>query len=61
MSDRLLTPNEVAEHLGVKIQTLYRWRMDGKGPRAVRVGKFLRYRLSDVIAWEDSNLDGDAS
>lgn len=55
--DRLIDVDELAESLGVKKQTLYRWRLDGRGPRAIRVGKFLRYRLSDVIAWQESQLD----
>jgi predicted DNA-binding transcriptional regulator AlpA len=56
-TDRLLTPAEVAGHLGIKIQTLYAWRVRSCGPRAMRVGKYLRYRLSDVEAWQEANLD----
>lgn len=56
-TDRLLTPEDVAHHLGIKIQTLYAWRMRSRGPRAIRVGKYLRYRLSDVSAWEEAQLD----
>lgn len=57
-TDRLLTAEEVALREGIKLQTLYAWRLTpGRGPRAIKVGKYLRYRLADVIAWEDSNLD----
>lgn len=55
--DRLMNVQEVADHLGMKKQTLYKMRMTGRGPRAIRVGKFLRYRLSDLTAFEEDNID----
>jgi hypothetical protein len=47
--ERLLTPIEVSELLGVPIKTLYRWsymRRAGMsaGPEVVKVGGRLRYR-----------------
>ncbi len=50
-SNRLLSTEEVARILVVPVTTLYCWRYKGTGPKAFRVGKHLRYRLSDVIAW----------
>ena len=32
--------------------TLRNWRVIGKGPRFIRVGRNVRYRLADIIAWE---------
>ncbi|NGN83168.1 helix-turn-helix domain-containing protein [Arthrobacter silviterrae] len=55
--ERLVSVEEVAERLGIKVHTLYLWRTKGKGPRAVRVGKYLRYRWMDVLAWEESQMD----
>lgn len=51
--DPLWTPRQVAEYFGVPVQTLYDWRCKGQGPRAFKVGKHLRYRESDVVAWLD--------
>ena len=51
LSTRLLSTNEVARLLVVPVTTLYTWRYKGTGPRAFRVGKHLRYRLSDVMEW----------
>ncbi|MGR7023746.1 helix-turn-helix transcriptional regulator [Geodermatophilus sp. URMC 62] len=51
MGDRLLTPPEVADYLGVPLRTLYNWRTTHDGPRAVRVGKHLRYSPAEVAAW----------
>jgi excisionase family DNA binding protein len=52
-TDRLQTPQEVATFLGVDVQTLYRWRHEHRGPRAIKVGKYLRYRTADVEAYLD--------
>jgi excisionase family DNA binding protein len=51
---RLATPIEVAAYLQVPVKTLYAWRYEGKGPRAHRVGRHLRYRWEDVDAWLES-------
>jgi excisionase family DNA binding protein len=49
--DRLLSVEEVADYLGVPVNTLYQWRHKGTGPEAYRVGRHLRYELSSVRAW----------
>jgi excisionase family DNA binding protein len=49
----LWTVQEVAEFLRVPVQTLYSWRSTNSGPPARRVGKYLRYRPEDVMAWVD--------
>lgn len=51
--DPLWTPRQVADYLGIPVQTLYDWRCKGQGPRAFKIGKHLRYRESDVLAWLD--------
>ncbi|MCP2340199.1 helix-turn-helix transcriptional regulator [Actinomadura rupiterrae] len=53
-TDRLGTIEEVAGFLGIPVATLYRWRQVGKGPKARKIGKHLRYRSSDVHAWIDA-------
>src|SRR5512133_3734239 len=46
--DRLLREKEVAEMLGVAIATLQAWRRVGKPPAFIRLGRAVRYRLSDL-------------
>ena len=46
--DRLLTPEEVAEFLGMKPNTLARWRSNGIGPAYVKLGSAVRYRREDL-------------
>ena len=49
--NRLLTPEEVSEWLGIPIKTLANWRSERKGPLPLRVGTHIRYRSGDVEAW----------
>lgn len=46
--DRLLKQEEVKEILGLADSTLEQWRLRGKGPKFVRVGRAVRYRESDL-------------
>jgi excisionase family DNA binding protein len=52
-----LSPTELAEYLGVPVQTVYAWRHYGTGPRSSKVGRHVRYRRTDVDAWFDANAD----
>ena len=45
---RLLREREVSEMLGVAIATLHAWRRLGKPPAFIRLGRAVRYRLSDL-------------
>jgi excisionase family DNA binding protein len=47
----LATPEDIAEYLGVPLQTLYQWRHKRMGPPAAKVGRHLRYRWTDVDTW----------
>ncbi|WP_426510452.1 helix-turn-helix transcriptional regulator [Dactylosporangium sp. McL0621] len=53
MSDRLWSAEEVADFLGVTVETLYHWRKRRSGPPAARVGRHLRYNPTKVRAWVD--------
>lgn len=52
---RLLTTAELSEWLQIPVATLHRWRYEHKGPPASKVGRHLRYREEDVLAWLESN------
>ncbi|MDS0137577.1 MULTISPECIES: helix-turn-helix domain-containing protein [unclassified Amycolatopsis] len=51
MSARLMSIEDLSDHLGVPINTLYKWRTKGYGPAGRRIGKYVRYRPEDVAAW----------
>jgi excisionase family DNA binding protein len=48
---RLLRPDELAAFLGIPLATIYRWRSRGDGPRGIRVGRHVRYRVEEVERW----------
>lgn len=51
---RLISVNELAEYLGVPVQTVYNWNCYGNGPRFLKVGRHVRYRWTDVDAWTEA-------
>ena len=42
-----------AEYLGLHARTLDNWRSQGRGPRYVRVGRRIVYRVHDLEAYLD--------
>jgi excisionase family DNA binding protein len=48
-----MTTEQLAEFLQVPLTSLYQWRHKGLGPKGIKVGKYIRYRRSDVNAWLD--------
>jgi excisionase family DNA binding protein len=55
-----MTRDEVGERFRVPKSTLESWATEGKGPRFAKFGRHVRYRLSDVEAWENEQF-GEAS
>ncbi len=50
-----LSSRELADLFGVPKGTIDHWRAAGTGPTFSRLGKHVRYRESDVLAWADEN------
>ncbi len=50
----VLTPEELANRLGMHVGSLANWRVVGKGPKFFQSGKGgrVRYRRDAVEAWE---------
>jgi excisionase family DNA binding protein len=53
----ILTVIELAEMLSVPVSTVYRWNYAGTGPRAIKVGKYVRYRRVDVETWLEAHAE----
>ena len=52
MRDTLLTRRQAADYLGLREQTLAIWHSTGRyGLPVVKVGRAVRYRLSDLERW----------
>ncbi|CAI4157105.1 helix-turn-helix domain-containing protein [Streptomyces albidoflavus] len=61
LPDRYLTPLDLADLLGVPVETVYQWRRKDTGPRGFRVGRHLRYDPEDVRAWVATLIDKEAA
>lgn len=48
--DSLLTPEQIAEKLGVKLSTIYNWTHIGFIPH-VKIRRFVRIRESEIMRW----------
>ncbi|MFI2365655.1 helix-turn-helix domain-containing protein [Promicromonospora sp. NPDC019610] len=58
----LLTPQEVADLLRIPVRSLYVQRSAGRPtPPGVKIGRHLRYRLSDVEAWIEDQFTRSAA
>ena len=51
--------DDVAAHLGVAKDTVYRW-IESKALPAHRVGRLWKFKLSDVDAWVRVRVDRDS-
>ncbi len=49
--DRIITEREAAKLAGWSCDALIKWRREGRGPQYIRVGRSIRYRLSDLLDW----------
>jgi excisionase family DNA binding protein len=54
--NRLLTPTEIADLLGVKTSTVYQWTHQGFIPH-VKLGRLVRFREQAVSEWVDKRSE----
>ena len=50
--DKWITRRELADRYGVPVKTPAEWASKGTGPRYAKLGRHVRYLLSDVMDWE---------
>ena len=55
--ERLLTVEEVAELLRIKVSTVYAWAASGKVP-CVRLGSRVRFLRGDLSKWIGARKEG---
>ncbi len=54
--NKLLTPEEVAMLLGVKLSTIYQWTHQGFIPH-VKIGRFVRFNETAVVKWVEKRAN----
>ena len=52
---RLLNRGEVEKRFGISKRFLEVASMQKEGPRTVRIGRLVRYRVKDIEAWIEAN------
>jgi hypothetical protein len=56
--ERILTPAELAaRYPRTTVKTVADWRYKKTGPPFFRAGKYVYYRLPDVLAWEATRTE----
>jgi len=56
--ESLLNEHDVARITGMSTASVRRWRLFSTGPKYVKIGAAVRYRLEDVSAWLESRPTG---
>jgi predicted DNA-binding transcriptional regulator AlpA len=52
----IMLEEAAANHLGVSVRTMQNWRQVGGGPRYVKLGRAVRYRMSDLDDFINSRV-----
>lgn len=53
-NEPLISHTEAATYLGIPPATLHQWNHRGIGPRSYRIGKYRKYRYSDLNTFIES-------
>jgi hypothetical protein len=56
LDEIFLTEKQLASRHQLSVKTLRNARVTGSYIRFVRLGRTVRYRLSDIVAYEEANL-----
>ena len=51
----MINEKQAAETLGCTVSAMRKWRLLEKGPAYCRVGRLVRYREEDLLAYLDAN------
>lgn len=53
----LLSTKLLARRWNIAPRTLERWRAEDRGPQFVRIGRHIRYRQTDILAFETMQIE----
>lgn len=56
-SEPLLAVDDLAARYQVSPATVHQWLYKGTAPRSLKIGRYRRFRLEDVLTWEDAQAD----
>ena len=61
IGDPLLSLDDLVAFTGTPKSTLYSLRSAGRGPVSLKIGRNLRFRRADVLAWVDALVEDTAA
>ena len=53
-SGAFIDEGQVAEILCQSVRTIQKWRVTGNGPGFYKLGRSVRYRLTEVLDWAEA-------
>lgn len=56
MEPAYMNEEQLAAYWGISARTLQRWRIEGRGPDYVKLGRSVRYRIVDAAEFEVTHL-----
>jgi excisionase family DNA binding protein len=56
-SDALWSTEDTAQFLGVPTSTVRYWTWIGTGPKSMKIGRYRRFKPSDVKKWAESRAE----
>ena len=56
MNCNFMTTREAAAYMGLKDNTLEIWRLRGTGPKFVKFGRAVRYRIADLEKYIEGQI-----
>lgn len=59
-AEQLFGIEELSEYLGIPVATLYKWNHTGDGPPYLKIGRRVKYKLTDVTEWVNNHYAGTA-
>ncbi|MBT5320705.1 MAG: helix-turn-helix domain-containing protein [Chloroflexi bacterium] len=54
---KTITIVQLAEQLGITVNAVHSMRHRGNGPRAIRIGRRLRFLPEDITSWLEQNRE----
>jgi len=59
--DAVINENLAAEILGLSTRTLQAWRISGRGPNFLKMGRTVRYRRRDLVQFQEDHVASSTS
>lgn len=56
-TEAFLSVENLASRYQVSEATVHQWLYKGTAPRSLKIGRYRRFRMEDVLAWEEAQAD----